>query len=125
MRFDGPYVTGMLVLGQENPEAARREAIRHTVKQIKYLKERYPTDAYGHVKRHKAFLRTLTHPWRKHTRRFGDVESILEIMELPQHVYQIDHWLSLNDNQDHLCNVPRERTQDPKYGYICSQPDLN
>lgn len=122
-RFGGSCVSGILVLNQSDPESARKKAIYDLIGIIKKLEKQYPNDEYQHVKRHKEFLKSLIKPWRK-TTIFSRREPVLEIMELPIATIIAGYWLGLSDDREHLCNIPRERTQDSKYGYIVSSPTI-
>lgn len=77
MHFDGYAVTGMVVLDQPDPESARKAAIWQLNKVIARMRKQFPTDQYGHVKRHRSFRRTLCKPWRYAVRSWlGQVEKI-------------------------------------------------
>lgn len=117
MRFKGECVTGMLVLGQPDPESARMEAIRQLNHIVTKLREKYPEDPYSKVDRHRAFRRTLMKPWRRSIR---SKDPVLEIMELPASVLFAGHWLGILDMDSYYCNIPRDRREHPM-GYVCSR----
>jgi len=118
IHFDGIYVNGFLAIGHEDSESARLSIIKSLTDALNGEENKNSSEA----NRARQFRRSFTKPHRKNKRD----APVLEMIELPANfIMQAGYWLSLGGGEDykqHLCNLPRQRTEHPK-GYVISTLD--
>lgn len=125
LMHQGSSVHGVLVLGVEDPEAARMAAVDLFTKALQKVRTKYSGDPYGIIARTRNYRNVLLKPWRKHFQKWMSGESVdphVEIVELPDsYAIVANYWLGFERiGGNYICNMPKIREEHPK-GYVVSR----